>query len=1294
MKNSVLCILLMLTFSQLYSQSTEDKRKTILSKSDAKALKNVVTQFSNAFEQEQQKIRASRFPKLKSNDSVQIELEKINEQGVPIYLQSHNTLAAQATRTNYLQDFGGLDLNLQGQDMVFYVWDSGHPRVTHEEFKGNGNTVRVTLEDVMAEGGGDYTHYHATHVTGTLLGNGRALREAKGMAPRATAKNYRWTNHFTEVTQAALEGALLTNHSYGWYNNGLPTYEFGNYSSTAADWDLIMHNAPHLLLVFSAGNDGQANYNSQPIYTGFDKISGHQCAKNNLVVANATSIVLNELGELVSASINASSSQGPMDELRIKPDVAGKGTQVTSAYSTSNFSCSSLTGTSMATPNVTGSLMLWQEFYHQQENGFMKAATLKALALHTADDILPQGPDAYSGWGLLNSKKAIQTIQRKGKTTEIIESTLVNGQTYTLPIVSDGIHPLQLSLCWTDLPGVPSTALNSSHSRLINDLDVRITQNGTTYYPIRLLSPTTSGTGDNAVDPYERITIAVASGNYTVEVTHKGTLTGGVQPFSLVITGVNHNCTTAVPTDLKYSSITSSSVVIKWRDTDARPYWVRYKKTTDSLWQSIETTQQEILITGLQALTDYEVQIQSFCGAQSSDFSTLLTFTTLGNYCTSSGSLYRNIRMVQLNDYTNNTLIYNQGYHSFHEQPIRLVKGENNTLQLTTTPYSFGAAVWIDYNRNGLFNDPGELVYSRASSTVNPITGSFTIPLTVNEGTTAMRIAIKQNALPTLCETAFSGQVQDYTVQIVTTLCNGQTIWNGTSWSNGTPTLEKEVIVTGNYQGPGFSCCSITVQGNALFSLNEGQNLIVVDSVTVAPLATLHIPSSSNLLQQKSTANSTPIHIQTETTPLKRLDYVLWSSPVVGQNLLDFSPQTVTNRFYRYQSATNNYQSVDPSVTDFNVGESYLIRMPNNHPTFPTPWVGTFDGIPHNGDYTLTVPVFQYVATGNPYPSAFDLFQFAAENGIQDPIYFWRKENNTATSSYATYTLFLGGLSNSGDPFDWSPRREVRPGQGFIVFTRNNQLKFKNYMRTGNTASPMLRMNTPKNQSHFDDEVTDLHRIILQLSGPGTLSSNMMVAYLPEATSGEDAFIDGRYINDNPNALTSLINGEEFTIQGRGLPLDINDIVPLSFKTDQSGTFQIDMLHGSGLFNAEQAVYLVDHVLGIIHPISTMPYVFDSTSGVYSSRFTLQFTDESLSLPENNIQLIQVSTRENSVFISSFTQLISQARMYDITGKVVINKQTVNNKSLVIPTETVTKGVYMLSLTMESGEVVVKKLIL
>jgi hypothetical protein len=461
----------------------------------------------------------------------------------------------------------------------------------------------------------------------------------------------------------------------------------------------------------------------------------------------------------------------------------------------------------------------------------------------------------------------------------------------------------------------------------------------------------------------------------------------------------------------------------------------------------------------------------------------------------------------------------------------------------------------------------------------------------------------------------------------------------------------------------------------------------------VAPLATLHIPSTSNLIQQKSTANSTFINIQTETTPLKRLDYVLWSSPVVGQNLLDFSPLTVTNRFYRYQSATNNYQSVDPSVTDFNVGESYLIRMPNNHPTSPTPWLGTFEGIPHNGDYTLTVPAFQYVATGNPYPSAFDLFQFAAENGIQDPIYFWRKENNTNTSSYATYTFFLGGLSNSGDPFEWSPRREVRPGQGFLVFTRNTQLKFKNYMRTGSTVSPLLRQSRFKNQLHLEDQLSDVHRIILQLRGPDTISSNMMVGYLPEATSGVDALIDGQYINDNPNALTSLIDGVEFTIQGKGLPFEETDVLPLSFKTDQSGTFVIEMLHGSGIFNHEQPVYLIDYFQNQVHPLSSEPYTFNSTPGVFSERFSLQFTSNSLTLGNEEIDSIQIAIREEKVFITSLTALISTVQLYDVTGKKVTKEIPVGDTSTVIPVDALAKGVYFLSLTMDNGVVLLKKII-
>ena len=126
------------------------------------------------------------------------------------------------------------------------------------------------------------------------------------------------------------------------------------------------------------------------------------------------------------------------------------------------------------------------------------------------------------------------------------------------------------------------------------------------------------------------------------------------------------------------------------------------------------------------------------------------------------------------------------------------------------------------------------------------------------------------------------------------------------------------------------------------------------------------------------------------------MDYVLWGSPVTNQNLLDFSPQTVTNRFYAYNSTTNLFNSINPSINNFEAGRGFLIRMPNNHPTTPTSWIGEFNGIPNNGDFTITVPTYSYVAISNPYPSTIDCFPLMIENELYyEPIYFWRKENNS-----------------------------------------------------------------------------------------------------------------------------------------------------------------------------------------------------------------------------------------------------------------------------------------------------------
>ena len=73
----------------------------------------------------------------------------------------------------------------------------------------------------------------------------------------------------------------------------------------------------------------------------------------------------------------------------------------------------------MASPNVCGSLLLLQQHFNNTNGFFMKAATLKGLALHTADDTETAGPDANTGWGLMNTKFAAETISENGLKKEV-----------------------------------------------------------------------------------------------------------------------------------------------------------------------------------------------------------------------------------------------------------------------------------------------------------------------------------------------------------------------------------------------------------------------------------------------------------------------------------------------------------------------------------------------------------------------------------------------------------------------------------------------------------------------------------------------------------------------------------------------------------------------------------------------------------------------------------------------------------------------------------------------------------
>lgn len=180
-------------------------------------------------------------------------------------------------------------------------------------------------------------------------------------------------------------------------------------------------------------------------------------------------------------------------------------------------------------------------------------------------------------------------------------------------------------------------------------------------------------------------------------------------------------------------------------------------------------------VTGLSASTAYTFTVKAKDAAGNlSVASNAVAVTTSAStitYCTSTSNNTSGEKIAKVVLGTiNNTSTGAAGYENFTSVSTNLSRGSSQTITITpswtSTVYSEGYAVWIDYNKNGLFTDAGELVFSKAASKVTPATGTITIPATAALGVTRMRVSMKYNGIPTSCETLSYGQVEDYNVNI------------------------------------------------------------------------------------------------------------------------------------------------------------------------------------------------------------------------------------------------------------------------------------------------------------------------------------------------------------------------------------------------------------------------------------------------------------------------------------------------------------------------------------------------
>ncbi len=519
--------------------------------------------------------------------------------------------------------------------------------------------------------------------------------------------------------------------------------------------------------------------------------------------------------------------------------------------------------------------------------------------------------------------------------------------------------------------------------------------------------------------------------------------------------------------------------------------------------------------------------------------------------------------------------------------------------------------------------------------------------------------------------------------------------WNGSGWSNGTPSSTLEAIIDGAYStttNGAFTAYKLTVNAGKSLTINTGTNVTVQNQVINN--GSLVVENNANLIQVNNTFNTGNIVVNRNSNALYRLDYTLWSSPVASQNLAAFSPLTSQSpsRFYTYTPGTPDVYTVvaSPTTTTFAAGTGYLIRMPNTTSAVtPETFAGVFTGVPNNGTVSLTsLSSDKFYAVGNPYPSTVSAASFLSGNSTGGTLYFWRKTNGVANSgsSYATYTGVGGTAAGNVAPNDIVPNGTIQVGQGFIVKTgaAATSLQFTNAMReAAPTSTQFLKVTKSDEKS----------RIWLNLTAPG-LFSQTLIGYVDGATEGVDNGFDGEYINDSKVALTSNIDGGEYVIQGRPA-FDASDVVALNFKTDKAGEYKIAIDHTDGVFAKGQAVYLADSVTGKETDLTKESYTFTAESGTANNRFTLKYQSSSKTAgsPVFNENTVTVYKNNGTLYVNSAVSTIVTIKVFNLQGRLIGEQKDVNATIAAIKNLRATQQVLFVQVTSEDGKVVTKKVV-
>lgn len=421
------------------------------------------------------------------------------------------------TKANVLGSTAILGYKLTGEGVVIGLGDFSNP------------TVHPDIGSRVINYASTSSFWHGVHVGGTAAGSGLLNEKYRGYAPGSKIV-YQDLSGILGSEFVTNYGMVVTSNTYG---GSTDCGGFGSYTHNASWLDEQAFTFPHLQHVFAAGNSGLAT-GCEGLPGGLGTVhGGFHSAKNALTIGNTQ----------VNGVISPSSSKGPVRDGRIKPDVTAPGTNIVSTLPDNAYQAAS--GTSMATPAVTGGAALLYQRYrqlHQQSNP--KNALIKALICNGATDQGLPGPDYSYGFGQMNLLRSVTMLDKGHYFNGEITHQATNTHQIVVPA---NTTKLKVLIYWND----PAPSALAGGKALVNNLDLLVIRPGNTNvlpkFPSMASPAAAAVSGVDSVNNIEQIVLDnPAAGTYSIKVSATQ-IPRGIQEYFVVYDIIEPSLTVTYP---------------------------------------------------------------------------------------------------------------------------------------------------------------------------------------------------------------------------------------------------------------------------------------------------------------------------------------------------------------------------------------------------------------------------------------------------------------------------------------------------------------------------------------------------------------------------------------------------------------------------------------------------------------------------------------------------------------------------------------------------------------------------